>query len=449
MLIFVKDSRNRVLYPTTKVDWAEKLVKRGKAKWIRRKVIILQLNYVVKEPPRDKTSYFVLGLDTGYKNIGFCLLKVSVNGTQKIISGEAQLRTDKIKELLSERKMYRNHRRMNRRIKSKSTKFRHPRWRNRLNKSNLNPTTRHLIASHKNVVKFITNFVSSDTLHINLEYAKFDMHLISGNKDIKSGNSKAYALLRDNYTCQYCGIKDVPFEVHHMKQRKEGGTDIPSNLITLCKKCHSDHHSGLINANKEVSNQYRDASMMNTAMPYIYKELSKNYPVYKYFGYETKEFRYANNIDKTHSNDALCLSLMDLSSIGYNDFKIEIQLKQFRRNNRARTHQLTDRKYYIGKTRVATNRFRRTGQSVISLMEFRKENPKTIVVAKPGEPIMKRPYSDVKYRPGDIIMHKKTSEVHVIKLWASTRGKVISTNDVHINHGDIQKIKQNNGLVIL
>ena len=449
MLIFVKDSRNKALYPTTKVDWAEKLVKRGQAKWIRKKVIILQLNYVVKESPRDKISYFVLGLDTGYKNIGFCLLKVSANGTQKIISGEAQLRTDEIKELLSERKMYRNTRRGHRRIKSKSTKFRHPRWRNRLNKSNLTPTTRHLITSHKNIVNFITNLVSSDTMHINLEYAKFDMHRISGNNDIKSGNAKAYTLLRDNYTCQYCGIKGVQFEVHHMKQRKEGGTDIPSNLITLCKKCHSDHHSGLINANKKISNQYRDTGIMNTSMPYIYNELSKNYPVYKFYGYETKEFRYENKIDKTHSNDALCLSLMDLSSIEYNDFKIEIQLKQFRRNNRARTNQLTDRKYYIGKTRVATNRHRRNGQESISLMEFRKENPKAIVVAKPGGPIMKRPYSDVLYQPGDIVRNSETRIVYVIRGWASTQCKVVTTEGTDIKNRYIQKIKQNSGLVIL
>jgi 5-methylcytosine-specific restriction endonuclease McrA len=449
MLIFVKDSRNRALYPTTKVDWAEKLVKRGQAKWIRKKVIILKLNYQVKEPPRDRTSYFVLGLDTGYKNIGFCLLKISAKGIEKIISGTALLRPEEIKELLSERKMYRQKRRRNRRIKSKSNKFRHPRWRNRLNRSNLNPTIRHLISSHLNVVKFITDLVSSDTTSINMEYAKFDMSRISGNKDIKSGNSKTYALVRDDYTCQYCGIKDVPFQVHHMKQRKDGGTDIPSNLITLCSKCHSDHHSGLINANKEITRHYRDTGVMNTAMPFIYKELSKKYPTYKFYGYETKEFRYQNNIDKTHSNDALCLSLMDLNNIEYNDFKIEIELKQFRRNNRARTNQLTDRKYYIDKTRVATNRTRRTGQEVISLIEFKKENSKAIVVAKPGGPIMKRDYSDVKHRPGDIVRNLETGTIHIVKGWASTQFKVMTADGIDIKSRYIQKIKQNSGLVIL
>jgi len=77
MLIFVQDARNKPLYPTTKVDWAEKLVRQGKAKWIRKRVIILRLNYVVTNPPRDEISFFSIGLDSGYKNIGYCIFKIT------------------------------------------------------------------------------------------------------------------------------------------------------------------------------------------------------------------------------------------------------------------------------------------------------------------------------------------------------------------------------------
>lgn len=46
---------------------------------------------------------------------------------------------------------------------------------------------------------------------------------------------------RDHFTCQDCGI--VPdqtrkLQVHHIKRRKEGGSDEPSNLTTLCFSCH-------------------------------------------------------------------------------------------------------------------------------------------------------------------------------------------------------------------
>lgn len=46
---------------------------------------------------------------------------------------------------------------------------------------------------------------------------------------------------RDNFTCQDCGIKPDQtrkLQVHHIKRRKDGGTDTPDNLLTLCFSCH-------------------------------------------------------------------------------------------------------------------------------------------------------------------------------------------------------------------
>ena len=99
MIFFVKDSRNRILYPSIKDRWAEKLVKRGRAKWIRRRVIILQLGYEVREAPRDKISYFSIGNDTGYGNIGLSLVKITGNRVLKILSGTGTLRTAVLRHL--------------------------------------------------------------------------------------------------------------------------------------------------------------------------------------------------------------------------------------------------------------------------------------------------------------------------------------------------------------
>jgi len=47
-------------------------------------------------------------------------------------------------------------------------------------------------------------------------------------------------LQRDQYTCQKCGqIKPKgKLEVHHIITRKYNGDDAPTNLVTLCLKCH-------------------------------------------------------------------------------------------------------------------------------------------------------------------------------------------------------------------
>lgn len=54
-------------------------------------------------------------------------------------------------------------------------------------------------------------------------------------------NVKNSVLIRDHYQCVECGSKEN-LNIHHVIPRKWGGNDIPSNLITLCRTCHSEKH---------------------------------------------------------------------------------------------------------------------------------------------------------------------------------------------------------------
>lgn len=45
-------------------------------------------------------------------------------------------------------------------------------------------------------------------------------------------------LERDLHTCQYCGVKDVPFEIDHILPVAKGGTNDIKNLATACKSCN-------------------------------------------------------------------------------------------------------------------------------------------------------------------------------------------------------------------
>lgn len=54
-------------------------------------------------------------------------------------------------------------------------------------------------------------------------------------------------LARDKYRCTECGIpcSSAEADVHHLLPRSLGGSDEPSNLVTLCDGCHAAHHPKL------------------------------------------------------------------------------------------------------------------------------------------------------------------------------------------------------------
>ncbi len=42
---------------------------------------------------------------------------------------------------------------------------------------------------------------------------------------------------RDRFICQACGRRNSG-QVHHIRPRRRGGADDPTNLMTLCGRCH-------------------------------------------------------------------------------------------------------------------------------------------------------------------------------------------------------------------
>lgn len=116
--VMVLNMRGKPLDPCSPAK-AKKLLKQNKAKVIQRCPFTIQLKY----PTGEARQPLKLGLDPGYKTVGFSI----INKKREVLSGEVILRTD-IPERLIEKKMYRTNRR------SRNTRYREPRWKNRGNK---------------------------------------------------------------------------------------------------------------------------------------------------------------------------------------------------------------------------------------------------------------------------------------------------------------------------
>lgn len=81
---------------------------------------------------------------------------------------------------------------------------------------------------------------------VNRDYEKYDR-----DKTAKKRYGRSWQKIRAKYAashpyCELCyqkGIMVEAEEIHHKIPLREGGTNDPSNLIALCKSCHSRIHA--------------------------------------------------------------------------------------------------------------------------------------------------------------------------------------------------------------
>jgi len=300
--VSVLNMRGKPLMPTTPCK-ARKLLRENKAKVISCKPFTLQLLIATGETKQE----IVLGIDTGHKNIGYS----ATTKTKELICGEVILRTD-ISEKITDRSMYR-------RNKRNKLWYRQPKFLNRTRskkKGWLAPSVQHKIDSHLRLIDKIKTILPISK--ITIESTQFDAQKLQ-NPDINGveyqqgqmlgfENVKMFVRQRDNYTCQICKKKnfkdDGVLEVHHIIQRKDGGSDRPDNLVTLHQKCHKNFHLGKIKHTFTNPKSYKETSMMNS----LWSRLRNRVACDETFGYITKFNRQKLGLEKTHYNDAFVIS---------------------------------------------------------------------------------------------------------------------------------------------
>ena len=99
MLYFIIDADGNVGHPTKKADMIRRWLKTGRAK-IKDRGADWMILKITKKIDREKTipCQFRIGIDPGYLNIGYAIYKVTDTKIEKMLIGEAQLRTDKVTE---------------------------------------------------------------------------------------------------------------------------------------------------------------------------------------------------------------------------------------------------------------------------------------------------------------------------------------------------------------
>ncbi|MGY4687691.1 RNA-guided endonuclease IscB [Petrotoga sp. DB-2] len=401
-MVYVIAKDGTPLMPTNRRGKVRHLLREGKAKVVRNKPFTIQLTY-------DTTHYtqpITLGVDSGHKHIGFS----AVTEKEEVLSGEVELRDD-VSELIKEKGMYR-------RIRRNGLRYREPRFDNRVSsrkgtpqkgfkESWLAPSIKHKLDTHIRFIEFIKKILPITDIII--EVAKFDTQKIKNPNiegiEYQQGeqqnfyNLREYILHRDNYTCQLCGKTNVPLEVHHIGFWKGDRSNRPSNLITLCTKCHDPKNhlkGGKLYGMKPVQKPLKEATFMSTVRWKLVNILDCKHT----YGYITKLKRIALNLDKTHYNDAFCIAG------GTNQRRIEpIYFEQIRRNNRS-LEKFYDTKYIDtrdGLTKKGQELFngRRTRNKNYNTQNLRKFRGQKI--SKGRRSIRTQRYS---YQPKDIVIYE-------------------------------------------
>lgn len=314
-MVYVLAEDGTPLMPTSRYGKVRRMLKSGKAEVVRRTPFTIRLLY----RSGRITQPVSLGVDAGSKHIGIS----ATTERKELLSAQVEIRQD-INRLLASRRESRRTRR------ARKTRYRKPRFQNRTKPEGwLAPSVRAKCAAHVRVVRDVTKILPVSEIHV--EMAPFDTQRlkadllgkarpegISYQKGEATGydNIKAYVEWRDGYKCAVCGAEHVPLEVHHRLQRHNGGTDTPSNLITVCHTCHTAYHAGKLKDKRAhrmdpdaEPPRMRDASFMGIMRWAVWERLKAfGIQMRMTFGYWTAFFRKKYDLPKDHRVDARVIS---------------------------------------------------------------------------------------------------------------------------------------------
>lgn len=313
---FVIDKNNQSLAPT-KVNKGWYLIRKNKATLKSKYPMIIQLNKEVKLDENDK-SYIVCGIDDGSAYVGLAIVQKCPTKNKVMFKGIIEQRQD-VKRLIDVRRGYRRYHRYHK-------KYRQARFNNRSSskrvgrlapsiKQKKDAILRVLYQLNKwiNIKEYYLEDVCIDIRAMTDDYKLYKWQYQKSNR--LDENLRKAAIIRDSYKCQECGKSNCKLEVHHIRARQYNGANTINNLITLCSKCHDktkgreqdfeDRYFKIIGSKPK---RFDYAMHVMQGKNYLRNKISKLGLLHLTNGCETANKRIEWNIEKSHSNDAICIA---------------------------------------------------------------------------------------------------------------------------------------------
>lgn len=322
MAVLVVDRQHRPLMPCTEKR-ARLLLQRGRAVVHKRFPFAIRL----KDRLAEDSEYqpLRLKLDPGSKATGLAITRDTETANRNetvVFLAEIQHRGQQIKNALESRRAMRRTRR------NRNTRYRPARFNNRTRPAGwLAPSLQHRVDTTISQVRRLSNLAPISA--ISQELVRFDMQLIQNPEisgveyqqgELQGYEVREYLLNKFNRCCTYCGAKDTPLEVEHVRPKAKGGSNRVTNLCLACRDCNEKKGTRsiedflakkpelLAKILRQLKVPLKDAAAVNSTRWALANSLKAfGYPVELASGGRTKFNRRRFSIPKSHALDAACV----------------------------------------------------------------------------------------------------------------------------------------------
>ena len=339
---FVLDNTGKPLAPTKETK-AWFLIRKKRATLVSKYPMVIQLNKKIidEEICKDEVR---CGIDDGGLHVGIALVQKCQSKNKVLFKGTIEQRND-VKHLMELRKGYRRYHRYHKR-------YRQARFDNRSSSKRIGRIAPSILQKRQATIRVINQLnkwinisnywledVCIDIRAFTDEYKSYRWQYQKSNR--LDENIRKAVIMRDGCKCMECGKSNCSLEVHHIKPRRLNGSSTLGNLITLCKECHQktegreemfmSKYFSLLHSSDNKNINY--ASYVMIGKNWLRDQLSNLGTLHLTTGGDTANKRIDWDIEKSHSNDAVCVTDLQPDTCDIKEWVI----KPMRRQSKAKT----------------------------------------------------------------------------------------------------------------